>query len=436
MSARRFADAVRALAIGAIETGSGHPGIPLGIADAASVLWLRFLKFDAADPSWPDRDRFILAAGHGSMLLYALLRLTGHAIETTTGPLEQGFANAVGMALAERLLAARFGRSLVDHRTWALASDGDLVQGLSHEAAALAGHLKLSRLTVLYEDNGVSIDGATRLAVTDDPLKRFAALGWRALRVDGHDPAEVAGALSFAMRSPRPTLIVCRTVIGFGAPPLTVPADVAAVWKAAGAHGATARRAWLRRLTHHALRAEFERVMEGRLPERLPRALADLKAQFAAERPRIATREASRKVLEAVVPLMAELLGGSAGLTASNLTAIERMPAARTAGFAGRTIHYGMRAHGMAAAMNGLARHGGMIPYGGTSLACSDYMRPALRLACLMRARVIYVFTDDSIGRGEDGPAHQPIEHLASLRAIPNLFVFRPADAVETAECW
>ena len=492
---RRLANAVRALAIDAVEAAqSGHPGMPLGMADAATVLWTRFLKFDAADPCWPDRDRFVLSAGHGSMLLYALLHLTGHAgmetevlrrfrrldsaaaghpeaglhlaIETTTGPLGQGFAAAVGLALAERMLAARFGRSLVDHRTWVIASDGDLMEGISHEAAALAGHLGLDRLTVLYDDNATSIDGPTNLACSDEPLKRFAALGWAAKRIDGHDPAAVAGALYWAGRSHRPSLIACRTVIGFGAPhkagtaaahgsplgpaeaaavkkalgwtapPFSMPPEIETEWRRVGARGAAARRAWLRRLAHHPLRAEFERVSQGRLPEAWPAAVAALKAEFATARLKLATRQASQKVLETLVAALPELVGGSADLTGSNLTSVPGMATVAEGRYAGRYIHYGVREHGMAAAMNGMARHGGIIPYGGTFLVFSDYMRPALRLAALMRVRAIHVLTHDSIGLGEDGPTHQPVEHLASLRAMPNYFVFRPADAVETAECW
>jgi transketolase len=492
---RLLANALRALAIDAVETAkSGHPGMPLGMADVATVLWTRFLKFDAADPSWPDRDRFVLSAGHGSMLLYALLHLTGYAgmemealrrfrqlhsaaaghpeaglhpaIETTTGPLGQGLATAVGMALAERLLAARFGRSLVDHRTWVIASDGDLMEGVSHEAASLAGHLKLARLTVLYDDNAISIDGPTELATSDDALKRFAALGWAVKRVDGFDSAALMAALAAACRSLRPSLIACRTVIGYGAPhkagtaaahgaalgaeeaaatkqalgwdapPFTVPDDLVAAWRAAGARGAPQRRAWLRRLAHHPLRGEFERATSGRLPDAFPAALAALKAELITIRPKLATRQASQKTLEALVPAVPELIGGSADLTSSNLTEVRGMATVGPGSYAGRYIHYGVREHGMAAAMNGMARHGGIIPYGGTFLVFSDYMRPAMRLAALMETRVIYVLTHDSIGLGEDGPTHQPIEHLASLRAMPNLFVFRPADAVETAECW
>jgi transketolase len=492
---RRMADAVRVLAIDAVEAAqSGHPGMPMGMADVATVLWARFLKFDAADPHWPDRDRFVLSAGHGAMLLYALLQLTGHpgfgmealqrfrqlhspaaghpeygvhqGIEATTGPLGQGFGTAVGMALAERLLAARFGKSLVDHHTWVIASDGDLMEGLSHEAASLAGHLRLHKLTVLYDDNGVSIDGEVALSCSDDALKRFAAYGWAVRRVDGHDPAQVATALSFAIRSRKPTLIACRTIIGFAAPtragtaaasgvplgpgeaaavkralgwdypPFTVPEGLAARWLAAGARGASRRRSWLKRAARHALRAEFERAIAGRLPEAYHEALASLKADIAERRPKLATRQASQHALAALVPAVPELIGGSADLTGSNLTLVKGMASIAAGNYRGRYIHYGVREHAMAAAMNGMALHCGIIPYGGTFLAFSDYMRPAVRLAALMGRRVTYVLTHDSIGLGEDGPTHQPVEQLASLRAMPNLHVFRPADAMETAECW
>jgi transketolase len=490
---RRMADAIRALAIDAVErANSGPPGLPLGMADVATVLWTRFLKFDAADPRWPDRDRFVLSAGHGSMLLYALLHLTGHAgmgmdvlerfrqlhsaaaghpeygahpaIETTTGPLGQGIATAVGMALGERMLAARFGRSLVDHRTWVIASDGDLMEGISHEAASLAGHLRLDKLTVLYDDNHISIDGATRLATSDDALKRFAAYGWATKRIDGHDPAQIAAALSFAVRSKKPTLIACRTIIGFGAPhkagtnaahgsalgaaeaaatkaalgwtaaPFTVPDDLAQAWQEAGGRGATPRRAWLKRATRHPQRAEFERALAGRLPDNWLEKLAALKAEIAESKPKLATRQSSQKVLEALVPLVPELIGGSADLTGSNLTRVKDMAEVAPGQFAGRYLHFGIREHAMAAAMNGLALSGGLIPYGGTFFVFSDYLRPALRLAALMHLRVIHVLTHDSIGLGEDGPTHQAVEHLASLRAMPNLLVFRPADTIETAE--
>ncbi|HYZ32524.1 MAG TPA: transketolase [Crenalkalicoccus sp.] len=491
----RMADALRALAIDAVEQAkSGHPGMPMGMADAATVLFTRFLKYDAADPRWPDRDRFVLSAGHGSMLLYAWLALTGHAgmgmeelrrfrqlhspaaghpeygehpaIETTTGPLGQGIATAVGMALAERMLTARFGRSLVDHRTWVICSDGDLMEGVSHEAASLAGHLGLDRLTILYDDNGISIDGETSLAFSDDTLKRFAAYGWAVRRVDGHDATAVEAALAWAVRSRKPTLIACRTIIGYGAPrkagtaashgaplgaeeaaaaksalgwnhpPFVVPDGLRERWEAAGRRGAGTRRSWLKRVAKHPMRTEFERAIAGRLPEAWHEGLAALRARLAEERPKIATRVASQRALEVVVPAVPELVGGSADLTGSNNTNVKGIPAIVPGNFARRFVHWGVREHAMAAAMNGMALHGGVIPYSGTFLVFSDYMRPAIRLAALMRQRVIHVLTHDSIGLGEDGPTHQPIEHLASLRAMPNLCVFRPADAIETAECW
>jgi transketolase len=491
---RRMADAIRALAIDAVEAAkSGHPGMPMGMADAATVLFTRFLKYDAADPRWPDRDRFVLSAGHGSMLLYALLHLTGaglaiedikrfrqlHSpaaghpeygehpgIETTTGPLGQGIATAVGMALAERHLAARFGKSLVDHRTWVIASDGDLQEGISHEAASLAGHLGLDRLCVLWDDNSISIDGDTALSFTDDTLKRFQAYGWAVRRVDGHDHEQVAAALSWAMRNRKPTLVACRTIIGFGSPkkagtaashgaplgpdeaaaaksalgwnhgPFDVPEGIKAAWEAAGKRGAGTRRSWLKRLARHPQKAEFERAMAGKLPETWLEALTAHKAKLVEEKPKLATRVSSQKALEALVPAVPEMIGGSADLTGSNNTNVKGIPAIAPGNYAGRYIHYGVREHGMAAAMNGMALHGGVIPYSGTFLVFADYLRPALRLAALMRQRVVHVLTHDSIGLGEDGPTHQPVETLASLRAIPNLHVFRPADAVETAECW
>ncbi|MBX6745261.1 MAG: transketolase [Acetobacteraceae bacterium] len=490
-----MADAIRALAIDAVEKAkSGHPGMPMGMADVATVLFTRFLKFDAADPRWPDRDRFVLSAGHGSMLLYALLHLTGHAgmgieelkrfrqlhspaaghpefgehpgIETTTGPLGQGIATAVGMALAERILAARFGKSLVDHRTWVIASDGDLQEGISHEAASLAGHLQLEKLTVLYDDNSISIDGDTSLSFSEDVLKRFAAYGWAVRRVNGHDHAEIAAALSWATRSRKPTLIACRTIIGFAAPnkagtaashgaplgaaeaeaakaalgwnhaPFEVPAELKEKWEAAGRRSAGTRRSWLKRLAKHPQQAEFDRAMAGKLPDAWREPLAALRAKLAEDKPKLATRVASQRALEALVPAVPEMVGGSADLTGSNNTNVKGVPAISPGNFAGRYVHYGVREHGMAAAMNGMALHGGIIPYSGTFLVFSDYMRPAIRLAALMRQRVIHVLTHDSIGLGEDGPTHQPIEHLASFRAMPNVYVFRPGDAMETAECW
>ena len=491
----RMANAIRALAIDGVEAAkSGHPGMPMGMADVATALWTRFHKFDAADPRWPDRDRFVLSAGHGSMLLYALLYLTGHegmgipeikrfrqldspaaghpeyghhpAIETTTGPLGQGIATAVGMAIAERLLAARFGRSLVDHRTWVIASDGDMMEGVSHEAAGIAGHLCLSKLTVLYDDNHISIDGDTAQAYTDDVVKRFTAYGWAAKRIDGHDPQQINAALSFAVRSKKPTLIACRTIIGLGAPtkagtaathgsplgaqeaagakaalgwhepPFTVPEDLLEQWRTAGSRGAGARRAWLKRLAHNNMRSEFERAMAGRLPDNWHEAVAALKQDIADTRPKIATRQASQKALDALVPATPELIGGSADLTPSNLTFVKGMGTVVTGNFTGRYIHYGVREHGMTAAANGMAVHGGLIPYDSTFFVFTDYMRPSIRIGALMRAHVIHVLTHDSIGLGEDGPTHQPVEHLASLRAMPHIHVFRPADAMETAECW
>ncbi|HYZ61675.1 MAG TPA: transketolase [Acetobacteraceae bacterium] len=492
---RRMADAIRALTIDAVEAaGCGHPGMPMGMADAATALWTRFLRYDSADPRWPDRDRFVLSAGHGSMLLYALLHLTGHAgmdardlagfrqlnspaagypeyrahpaIEATTGPLGQGLANAVGMALAERMLAARFGRSLVDHRTWVIASDGDLMEGVSHEAADLAGHLRLEKLTVLWDDNSTSIDGSTDLTHSGDTLKRFAAQGWATKRIDGHDPAQIAAALSLALRSKKPTLIACRTVIGFAAPtkggtpaahgkPLgpdeadaaklaldwphekfTVPPDLADRWLAAGSRGGAARRAWLKRLVKHPLRAEFERVMAGRLPDAWHEGIAVLKAELAETRPALAGREVSQRALTMLAAAMPELVGGSADLGAATGTRCPSTSRVRPGSYAGRYIHFGVREHAMAACVNGMALHGGLLPFAGSFLAFSDYMRPALRLAAMMKLRVVHVLTHDSIGIGEDGATHQPVEHLASLRAMPGIQLFRPADAVEAAECW
>ncbi len=490
-----MADAIRALAMDAVERAkSGHPGMPMGMADVATVLFTKFLKYDAADPRWPDRDRFVLSAGHGSMLLYALLHLTGHAgmgieelkafrqlhspaaghpefgehpgIETTTGPLGQGISTAVGMALAERMLAARFGKSLVDHRTWVIASDGDLQEGISHEAASLAGHLKLERLCVLWDDNSISIDGDTSLSFTEDVLKRFSAYGWAVRRVDGHDHEEIAGAMAWAMRNRKPSLIACRTIIGFSAPhkagtasshgaplgaaeiegaksalgwnhpPFEVPEGLKAQWEEAGRRGAGARRSWLKRLAKHPARADFERAVAGKLPEAWHEPLAALRAKQAEDKPKLATRVASQRALEALVPAVPEMVGGSADLTGSNNTNVKGFPAISPGNYAGRYVHWGVREHGMAAAMNGMALHGGIIPYSGTFLVFADYMRPSIRLAALMRQRVIHVLTHDSIGLGEDGPTHQPVEHLASLRAMPNVVVFRPADAIETAECW
>ena len=492
-----MANAIRALAMDAVEQAkSGHPGMPMGMADVATVLFTRFLKFDPLDPKWPDRDRFVLSAGHGSMLLYALLHLTGYAdmtidelrrfrqlgsrtaghpefglaggVETTTGPLGQGLANGVGMALAERLMNARFGDTLVDHRTYVIVGDGCLMEGISHEAISLAGHLRLDRLIVLFDDNHVSIDGPTELAVSDDQLARFRAAGWRAVAVDGHDPDAVASALTAAQTADRPSLIACRTTIAYGAPkkagtaashgaplgaeeiagarvklgwshaPFEIPAAVRDAWRSAGARGAATRRAWSERLARASgeTRAGFEQALGSALPAAVAPALDAVKAKFADAKPKIATRQASGEVLEALAPLIPALIGGSADLTGSNNTKTKALAVVTRDDYAGRYIHYGVREHAMAAAMNGMALHGGCIPYAGTFLVFADYCRPAIRLAALMGQRVIHVMTHDSIGVGEDGPTHQPVEQLASLRAIPKLQVFRPADAVETAECW
>jgi len=496
-SLRRMADAIRALSMDAVERAkSGHPGMPMGMADVATVLFTKFLKFDPREPHWPDRDRFVLSAGHGSMLLYSLLHLTGYpemtldelkrfrqlgsrtaghpefghaaGIETTTGPLGQGLANAVGMALAERMLNARFGDALVDHRTYVIAGDGCLMEGISQEAISLAGHLKLSKLIVLFDDNSISIDGPTGLAVSDDQLARFEASNWSVVAVDGHDTDAVGAALERARRSDRPSLIACRTVIAFGAPtkagtaaahgaalgsaeiegararlgwgypPFEVPGDVLSQWRTAGARGGADFSAWRERLAAapSVLRREFERRIRGELAEGWRTAIDGVKAKAASEAPKLATRQASGNVLDALAPVMPELVGGSADLTGSNNTRAKSQKPVTAKDYGGSYIFYGVREHAMAAAMNGMALHGGIVPYGGTFLTFTDYCRPAIRLAALMGIRVIYVMTHDSIGLGEDGPTHQPVEHLAALRAIPNLNVFRPADPVETAECW
>jgi transketolase len=493
---KQMANAIRALAMDAVEkANSGHPGLPMGAADVATVLFTQFLKFDPKDPHWPDRDRFVLSAGHGSMLLYSLLHLTGYdsvslddikkfrqlhsktpghpenfvttGIETTTGPLGQGIATAVGMAIAEAHLAATFGRELTDHKTYVLASDGDLMEGISQEAIALAGHLKLNKLIVLFDDNGISIDGPLSLADSVDQVKRFEAAGWVASRVDGHDPAAIAAALAKAQNADRPTLIACRTTIGFGAPtkagsekshgsalgaeeikgarqnlnwphaPFELPADILDAWRKAGARSASLRAEWQKRLAASPQRAEFERRAANRIAEdKLAEAVKAVKDKLAAAPKDIATRSASEFALETLVPAITDLIGGSADLTGSNNTRPKGMTGLSANNYAGRFINYGVREHGMAAAMNGIALHGGGVPYSGTFLVFADYLRPALRLAALMGTRAIHVLTHDSIGLGEDGPTHQPVEHLASLRAIPNTLVFRPCDTVETVECW
>ncbi len=493
----RMANAIRALSMDAVEAAkSGHPGMPMGMADVATVLFSRFLKFDARRPKWADRDRFVLSAGHGSMLLYSLLHLTGYedmpleeirrfrqlgsrtaghpeyglaaGIETTTGPLGQGIATAVGLALGERILNARFGDDLVDHYTYVIASDGDLMEGVSHESASLAGHLGLRKLIVLWDDNRISIDGPTDLSFTDDTCARFRAYGWEVREIDGHDPKQIATAIEYARTTEAPSLIACRTTIGYGAPtkagsasshgsplgatelegakknlgwahgPFEVPDDIRAAWRAVGRRGAAAADAWEARLkaSDDSTRTLFDRAVTGALPPDADAIVAGIKRKASAEKPSLATRVCSGNVLDALVPAVPELIGGSADLTGSNNTKAKNAGIVQKGSYGGRYIHYGVREHAMAAAMNGMALHGGLIPFSGTFLTFADYCRPAIRLSALMKQRVVYVMTHDSIGLGEDGPTHQPVEHMAALRCIPNLLVFRPADQVETAECW
>ena len=493
----RRAAALRVLAMDAVEAAnSGHPGMPMGMADVATVLFEKHLKFDAAAPDWPDRDRFVLSAGHGSMLIYGLLHLAGYAdmtldelkrfrqlgartaghpeyghaagIETTTGPLGQGVATAVGMAIAEEHLAARWGRKIVDHRTWVIVGDGCLMEGISQEAIGLAGMQQLSRLIVLWDDNGISIDGKVSLSDKTDQLERFKASGWSVHSCDGHDPQDIDRALTEAAASPLPAFVCCKTHIGFGAPnkqdtknahgsplgaaeialvreaygwsdaPFVIPDDVRAAWAEIGRRGATERAAWTERLgkLSGAKQAEFARVIAGEAPKKLVSALTAYRKAQSEAAPKVATRKASEMALEVVNEVMTETLGGSADLTGSNNTLTKGLGVFSPENRAGRYVHYGIREHGMAAAMNGIALHGGAVPYGGTFLVFSDYARGALRLSALMGVRVGYVFTHDSIGLGEDGPTHQPVEHLAALRAMPNLNVFRPADIVETIEAW
>lgn len=490
-----MANAIRALSMDAVQkANSGHPGMPMGMADVATVLFTEFLKFDPSAPDWPDRDRFVLSAGHGSMLLYALLHLTGYedmpmselasfrqlgaktaghpeyghaaGIETTTGPLGQGLANAVGMAIAERHLAARFGPDLVNHRTYVIAGDGCLMEGISHEAISLAGHLGLGKLIVLFDDNSITIDGPTSIAVSDNQLMRFEASGWATMEIDGHDPAHIRRALQAAHANSKPTLIACKTVIGQGAPnkagtagahgaplgpdeiagardalgwtaaPFELPSDVAKAWRDAGSRNRARREAWEASAEKSPDKAEFDHWLAGVLPEATNSIVAEYKEKLVQEAPKWATRKSSQEALKVLTAAIPNLIGGSADLTGSNNTNTPSTPMLTPEDFSGRHIHWGVREHAMVAAMNGMALHDGVIPYGGTFLVFSDYCRPALRLAALMHQRVIFVGTHDSIGLGEDGPTHQPIEHLAALRAIPNMLVFRPADAVETAECW
>src|SRR6478735_8460715 len=494
----RMANAIRGLAMDAVEKAkSGHPGLPMGAADIATVLFTQFLRYDAAELSWPDRDRFVLSAGHGSMLLYALLYLTGNAemtldqvknfrqigsktpghpenfetcgVETTTGPLGQGLATAVGMALAEKMLAAEFSKKGVNHHTYVIASDGDLMEGISQEAIALAGHLKLNRMIVLFDDNGISIDGPLALADSVDQVKRFKSAGWAAERIDGQDQKAISAAITRAQKSNKPTMIACKTTIGYGAPnkagtakahgealgadelkgakeklgislePFSVPDDVLQAWREAGVRGGAERKEWEARYAElgSRKRAEFERRLRHERPASLAKALKAHKKALLENPLNVATRKSSEAAIEAIAAAMPmEFLAGSADLTGSNNNKAKSAVAFSAKTPKGRFIHYGVREHGMCAAMNGIFLHGGFAPNGATFLVFTDYARPAMRLAALMGTGVVYVMTHDSIGLGEDGPTHQPVEHLAALRAIPNMRVFRPCDAIETAECW
>ena len=488
-----MANAIRALSMDAVQAAnSGHPGMPMGMADVATVLYTKYLKYDASSPKWADRDRFVLSAGHGSMLAYSTLYLSGYAsptiddirnfrqlhspcaghpenielegVESTTGPLGQGLAMAVGMALAERHLNAVFGDDLVDHRTWVIAGDGCLMEGINHEAIGLAGHLGLGRLIVLWDDNRITIDGGTDLSTSEDIKARYAATGWHVESCDGHDFADISRAIDAAIADNRPSLIACKTLIGKGAPnkqgtsathgsplgadeiaatraelgwnhpPFEIPADILDAWRAAGSRGAAAHQDWQKRLNSNANGAEFTRRMNGELPQ--ASAMQNYLASLVANPAKVATRKASEMALEALTAAIPELVGGSADLTGSNNTKTKSTGPLTRNDYSGRYVYYGIREFGMAAAMNGMALHGGIIPYGGTFLVFSDYCRNAIRLSAIQQQRVVYVMTHDSIGLGEDGPTHQPVEHLVSLRAMPNLTVFRPCDTVETAECW
>ncbi|MEC8126416.1 MAG: transketolase [Pseudomonadota bacterium] len=492
---QRMADAIRFLAMDAVQNAnSGHPGMPMGMADAAVALFADHINIDPSNAQWPDRDRFVLSAGHGSMLHYALNHLLGYSdmgtdqlkqfrqlgartaghpefghaagIETTTGPLGQGITTAVGMALAERRLASQFGRALVDHYTYVIAGDGCLMEGMSHEAIDLAGHLKLGRLIVLWDDNEISIDGKTDIATSTNQIARFKASGWQVARADGHDIDAVSAAIDAAKKSRKPSLIACKTTIGFGAPnlagshkthgaplgaeeiqatrvalgwtqgPYEIPADIRSEWESIANRGQSIRHEWQSRLDASPKKSRFERTISGEVPKALTTRMRRYKKELKVERPKVASRQASQMALEVINGAVPSMVGGSADLTGSNLTKTSNMRSVTPGNFRGNYVHFGIREHAMGAVMNGMALHGGMIPYGGTFLVFSDYMRGSMRLSALMKQRVIYVLTHDSIGLGEDGPTHQPIEHLAMLRATPNMLVFRPCDAVETAESW
>ena len=492
---QEMANAIRFLTVDGVQAAnSGHPGMPMGMADVATVLFSKFLKYDASSPDWIDRDRFVLSAGHGSMLLYSLLHLSGYAdmsldelknfrqlgfrtaghpeyghasgIECTTGPLGQGLAMAVGMALGERLMNGRFGDELIDHHTYVIAGDGCLMEGISHEAISIAGHLKLSKLIVFFDDNSISIDGSTNLSVSDDQLQRFESCGWDVESIDGHDPDAISDSIAKAKKTKKPSMIACKTIIGMGAPnkqgtagthgaplgddeialarkkmewpyePFEVPQNVRDLWLQAGSQNSDKRRAWDTKYRNDSLKSELEEAISGEVPNEIARILNIHKENLSREKPKIATRQASGAVLELFTDMMPGLIGGSADLTGSVNTKTSNSTPVASDNFQGSYIHYGVREFGMACVMNGLALHGGTVPYGGTFLVFADYLRGALRLSALMGLKVIYVLTHDSIGLGEDGPTHQPVETLASLRAIPNLNVLRPADSIETAECW
>lgn len=492
---RHMANAIRALAMDAVQkANSGHPGMPMGMADVATVLYSKFLKFDAKKPEWPNRDRFVLSGGHGSMLLYAVNYLTGYekmtleqiknfrqlggicaghpevehdaGIETTTGPLGQGIATAVGMAIAERRLNARYGDDLINHYTYIMCGDGDLMEGISHEACSLAGHLKLNKMIVLYDDNSISIDGSTELSFVDNTPERFKAYGWNTDSVDGHDFAQIEAAIAKAQNSDKPTLICCKTKIGYGAPtkegsasshgsplgdeeiagarknlnwphaPFEIPDDVLSWWRSVGSKAAPQSAAWEKTLETHEMRGCFEKFSKGNFAGAIAPIIQDLKKEFAAEKPKKATRQTSGICLEKLVDKLWLMIGGSADLTGSNNTKVKASKVFDSAEYGGNYINYGVREFGMAAAMNGIALHSPLVPYAGTFLQFADYSRPAVRLGALMKQRVIHVMTHDSIGLGEDGPTHQPVEHIAALRAIPNLYVYRPCDGIETAEGW